>query len=111
MSLKNNKLSKAIFFDRDGVLIHAPVKNGIPKSSKTLNDIKLSEEIENVCNFYKDHGFVGDGIHTGSIYLESGKQYSFQARMQEVGGGDGLRIVWKSPSRSTWDINNEELGR
>ena len=54
MSLKNNKLSKAIFFDRDGVLIHAPVKNGIPKSSKTLNDIKLSEEIENVCNFYKD---------------------------------------------------------
>jgi D-glycero-D-manno-heptose 1,7-bisphosphate phosphatase len=53
MSVKNNKLSKAIFFDRDGVLIHAPVKNGIPKSSKTLDDIKLSEEIENVCNFYK----------------------------------------------------------
>ena len=54
---KNNisrELKKpAIFFDRDGVLIHAPVKNGIPKSSKTLNDIKLSEEIENICNFYK----------------------------------------------------------
>ncbi len=44
----------AIFFDRDGVLIEAPVLNGLPKSSHRLEDIKLCKGIEEICKFLKD---------------------------------------------------------
>ena len=47
-------MNKAIFLDRDGVLIKAPVQRGIPKSSKNLNDIFLCDHIENFCKFYKN---------------------------------------------------------
>jgi len=92
--------------------IFVPLETGTYTFSCDGDDgVDLFVNNSNICSFYGAHGFEGDGLRTGSIYLESGKQYSFQARMQEIGGGDGLRIVWKSPSRSTWDINNEELGR
>ena len=43
----------AIFFDRDGVLIEAPVIGGMPKSSQKLCEISLCENILNFCNQYK----------------------------------------------------------
>ena len=45
--------NSAIFFDRDGVLIEAPIINGLPKSSKKLNEIKLCDGIISVCQYFK----------------------------------------------------------
>lgn len=47
-------MNKAIFFDRDGVLIKAPTQEGFPKSSKNLNEISLCNHIEEICKFYKN---------------------------------------------------------
>ncbi len=46
--------NKAIFFDRDGVLIEAPVIDGKPKSSKYLNQVILCQNIKEICKKYKD---------------------------------------------------------
>lgn len=49
-----NKLAKAIFFDRDGVLIRAPVNNKRePKSIKTKNQIKFIRGIKTFCKTFK----------------------------------------------------------
>ena len=40
--------NKAIFFDRDGVLIEAPIVDGKPKSSKYLNQIVLCKNIKEI---------------------------------------------------------------
>ena len=48
---------KAIFFDRDGVLIEAPTINRLPKSTKTLSEVKVCRGIEKFCNFYKKNIF------------------------------------------------------
>ena len=49
---------KAIFFDRDGVLIEAPTINRLPKSTKTLSEVKVCRGIEKFCNFYKKKYFL-----------------------------------------------------
>ena len=49
--------AKAIFLDRDGVIIEAPVINDTPKSSKTLNEIKLCKGIASFCKFYLKKNF------------------------------------------------------
>ena len=46
-------MNKAIFFDRDGVLIEAPVIDGFPKSIKNLKDLILCDDIEQICQFFK----------------------------------------------------------
>ena len=49
----------AIFFDRDGVLIKAPVdSNNKPKSIKTHDQIEWIEDIENICSFYKKNYYL-----------------------------------------------------
>ncbi len=40
------------------------------------------------------------GTHSGTIYLVAGKSYSFIARIQQGGGGFGMRLYWKSPSQA-----------
>ncbi len=37
------------------------------------------------------------GTHTGSISVTAGQKYFFEARMQQGGGGYGMRMFWKSP--------------
>ena len=49
---------KAIFFDRDGVLIDAPIINGKPRSTQTLKDIKLCKYIVKICNFYRNKYYL-----------------------------------------------------
>jgi D-glycero-D-manno-heptose 1,7-bisphosphate phosphatase len=39
-------MNKAIFFDRDGVLIEAPTRNGKPKSIENISDIKFIADVE-----------------------------------------------------------------
>ena len=49
----------AIFFDRDGVLIKAPVdNNNKPKSIKTYDQIEWIDDIENICSFYKKNYYL-----------------------------------------------------
>ena len=50
--------NKAIFFDRDGVLIEAPTIKRLPKSAKTLSEVKICRGIKQFCNFYKKKYFL-----------------------------------------------------
>ena len=59
--VKNKK--KAIFFDRDGVLIDAPIINGKPHSTQILKDIKLCKYIVKICNFYMPKSLVINSIY------------------------------------------------
>jgi hypothetical protein len=57
------------------------------------------------------YGGHGMGSYSyGSINLIAGTSYSFRARMQEFGGGEGLIVVWKRPSQSTYSLQTSELG-
>ena len=48
--IKNKK--KAIFLDRDGILIEAPIIDNKPKSIKTKKEIRFCKHIKNVCKKY-----------------------------------------------------------
>jgi hypothetical protein len=61
-----------------------------------------------VKSFYGGHGM--SGYQYGTISLVAGTQYAFKARMQEYGGGEGLAVVWKRPSQSTYSLQTSELG-
>lgn len=56
----------------------------------------------NVANWYGGHGFDDSYVHNGNIDLTGGERYSFRARMEEGSGGDGISVVWKTPSNSSW---------
>lgn len=64
----------------------------------------------NVANHYGAHGTAGLGSHTGTINLLQGIKYSFRARMEENGGGEGLRVFWRKPSENSgWHIYSSEI--
>tara|TARA_B100000287_G_scaffold9241_2_gene9107 strand:+ start:29296 stop:29820 length:525 start_codon:yes stop_codon:yes gene_type:complete len=46
------KKNKAIFFDRDGILIEAPIIDNKPKSIKTKKEIRFCKHIKSVCKKY-----------------------------------------------------------
>lgn len=57
----------------------------------------------NVANWYGGHGFRGawtggSGQVSGTTTLTAGIYYTFRARMQEGGGGDGFQVGWRKPS-------------
>lgn len=61
-----------------------------------------------VTSYYGGHGMSGYQI--GSINLVAGTPYTFVARMQEYGGGDGLAVIWKRPSQAGYSLQPSELG-
>lgn len=61
-----------------------------------------------VKSFYGGHGM--SGYQYGNINLVAGTQYTFKARMQEYGGGEGLVVVWKRPSQTSYSLQTAELG-
>jgi hypothetical protein len=61
-----------------------------------------------VTSFYGGHGM--SGYQYGSISLIAGTSYTFMARMQEYGGGDGMAVVWRRPSQGTFSLQPAELG-
>jgi hypothetical protein len=64
----------------------------------------------NVANHYGAHGIDSLGSHTGTINLVEGTKYTFRARMQENGGGEGLRVFWRKPSENAgWNIYTSEI--
>jgi hypothetical protein len=46
----------------------------------------------------------------GTYNMVAGQQYTVIARMQEYGGGDGLVLVWRRPSQSSWSLQTNEIG-
>lgn len=44
--------NRAIFFDRDGVLIETKIFNKKPYAIKFLKEVKLCKSIKDICNFY-----------------------------------------------------------
>ncbi len=53
------KPQKAIFLDRDGVLIYAPTNSyGKPKSIKTKSEIRFSKGIKSFCKIFKKKNFL-----------------------------------------------------
>ena len=61
-----------------------------------------------VTSYYGGHGMGGYQI--GSISLVAGTSYTFTARMQEYGGGDGMAVVWRRPSQGAYSLQPAELG-
>ena len=50
--------SKAIFLDRDGVINKIVYRKGIPCSPRMLEEFKLAEDIENVIDTLRLHGYL-----------------------------------------------------
>jgi hypothetical protein len=46
----------------------------------------------------------------GNVSLTAGTAYTFIARMQEYGGGDGLLVNWKRPSQAGYLLQTDEVG-
>ena len=61
-----------------------------------------------VTSYYGGHGMSGPVY--GSISLVAGTAYTFKARMQEYGGGEGLAVVWRRPSQGSYSLQGAELG-
>lgn len=53
------KLNRAVFFDRDGVLIDAIIKDKKPYSIRYFNSIKIKKNIKKVINTIKKKKFSG----------------------------------------------------
>lgn len=61
-----------------------------------------------VVSYYGGHGMSGP--MTGTISLTAGTQYSFRARMQEYGGGEGLAVTWARPSQgASYTLQTSEI--
>jgi hypothetical protein len=60
-----------------------------------------------VTSYYGGHGMSGPVY--GNVSLTAGIKYSFRARYQEYGGGEGLIVVWKRPSQGTYSFQSSEL--
>lgn len=61
-----------------------------------------------VTSYYGGHGMSGP--INGTISLVAGTSYTFKARMQEAGGGEGLAVTWKRPSQSILTLQTDEIG-
>ena len=53
MGIGKKIINRAIFFDRDGIIIKAPIKNGLPKATKTIDKIKIIPGIKKICKILK----------------------------------------------------------
>lgn len=62
----------------------------------------------NIVNYYGGHGM--NPFYYVNYYMTAGMQYSFRARMQEYGGGDGLVVQWRRPSQTGWNVQLDEIG-
>ena len=62
----------------------------------------------NVIEWYGGKG-TGQYLY-GNVNLTAGTAYTFIARMQEYGGGDGLLVYWKRPSQAGYSLQTDEVG-
>lgn len=71
-----------------------------------------------IISTYSGQAVPALGTHTGTIVVTAGQKYFFEVRMQQGGGGYGMRLYWKSPVQSAtiangyttnWSQNIQEL--
>ena len=89
--------------------IFTPVETGtywFGVNSDDGGDILINGTL--VTSYYGGHGMSGPVY--GSISLTAGTAYTFKARMQEYGGGEGLTMVWKRPSQGSYSLQGTEIG-
>lgn len=89
--------------------IFTPVETGVyffGINSDDGSDLIINGAL--VTSYYGGHGM--GGYQYGSISLVAGTPYTFVARMQEYGGGDGMAVVWKRPSQGAYSLQPAELG-
>jgi hypothetical protein len=65
-------------------------------------DVKIGDEFP--ATWYGGHGFDNNYGHNGTISLTGGESYTFRARMEEGGGGDGISVAWIRPSSSSYEL-------
>jgi hypothetical protein len=53
-----------------------------------------------IISTYQGQAVPALGTKTGTINVTAGQKYFFEARMQQGGGGYGMRLYWKSPVQS-----------
>ena len=58
----------------------------------------------NVANFYGPHGVTTTVNTTDGQSLIGGMYYNFRARMQEVGGEEGIQVVWQKPGDAGYSV-------
>ncbi len=54
-----------------------------------------------IISTYSGQAVPALGTHVGNINVTAGQKYFFEVRMQQGGGGFGMRMYWKSPVQST----------
>lgn len=97
----------------------------IPLESGTYNFTLESDDASDltingtpIISTYQGQAIPALGTKTGTINVTAGQKYIFEARMQQGGGGYGMRMYWKSPSQSgsiatgyttNWAQNLQEL--
>lgn len=71
-------MNRAVFFDRDGVLNQAIIRDGKPYAPQTISDLVINPEAYNVLSKLKERGFLLIGV-TNQPDVARG-----QARQQDV---------------------------
>ena len=84
--------AKAIFFDRDGVLIEAPKFKNLPKSSKNIKEIKRYDSVPTLAGFgiksIEDAKLLADcsdGVIIGSSLVQMIEQGSEKKEFDRIG--------------------------
>lgn len=52
------RAQRAVFLDRDGVVIRALVSEGLPRSASTLEELEILPDVEEACSALKEAGFA-----------------------------------------------------
>ena len=63
----------------------------------------------NVVRYYGGQSIKPLGTLSGRITLVAGTKYTFRARMQDNDLQEGLRVFWRKPSQTGWQINVSEI--
>lgn len=99
--------------------------NFIPEVSGTYTFTLESDDASDlyingnaIISTYSGQAVPALGTRKGTINVTAGQKYFFEARMQQGGGGYGMRMYWKSPAQSgsiatgytsNWAQNVQEL--
>ena len=57
-----NDSARAVFLDRDGVLVRAPVVDGTPRSIRRVDDLELEDGALEACIALRDAGYLLVGV-------------------------------------------------
>jgi len=97
------------FYSVEATCIFVPKETGSYSFRLTSDDgADLFINGVNILNYYGGHGM--SPFYYTNYNMIAGQQYTFKARMQEYGGGDGLIVQWKRPSQSSWQVQPDEIG-